>query len=317
MIALGIAMGLSPVLPTVGHRSVALSSPVLMVTPQTGGDVADQSLSSLPRAADRPAPPFKIDPNALGVVVTADSALVIDGATGRVLFEKQADTPRSIASITKLMTALVFLEHNPGWQTTVTITAADATNGGVSLLSVGQEVSVRDLFYAMLVRSVNSAASALARSTGLSEGEFTAAMNAKAASLGMASAVFIEPTGLHARNQASAVDVAKLVSAALAETAITNATTLPSFRLTTVNGDQQLLESTDQLLGSFLNTNGYQIIGGKTGHIDNAGYSFTVVVADRDGHQIISVVLGSASLDDRFTDTKALVNWAFSHYRWP
>lgn len=265
----------------------------------------------LPLAPSRPTPPRLVTAASPAIELTAESGIAVDGATGAVLWEKDADTPRPIASITKLMTALVFLDHNPGWDAPVTVTAADQSEGGVQFFPVGETVTVRDLFYVALTRSVNSAADALARSTGLSPAEFTAAMNAKALELGMTQSVFIEPTGLHTRNVATARDVARLAQAAFAVPAIANATMMDTY--TTSTG--RVAESTDWLLSSVLNQPPYQIMGGKTGYLVEAGYCFTAAV-ERSGQTVFSVVLGSSGIETRFTDSEKILRWIFENYQW-
>ena len=123
--------------------------------------------------------PEKVDPTSLGIEVTAKSVLVVDLKSGAILFSKNSDEKRSIASITKLMTALVFLENNPGWDEIITVKESDKRNGGLAKLWPEEEVKVIDLFNLTLVSSTNEAAIALARSTSLSEEKFVELMNKK------------------------------------------------------------------------------------------------------------------------------------------
>jgi D-alanyl-D-alanine carboxypeptidase len=283
------------------------------ISQQQGGDQVGEN--KLPQAADKPIPQ-KINQNSLGVEVTARSGVVIDWESGEVLWEKNSFTQQSIASLTKLMTALVFLEYNPGWEKKVTVTAEDQREGGAAFFVVGDEVTVRDLFYVTLVRSINCSAAALVRSTGLAEGDFVKAMNQKAKDLGLKNTNFVDPTGLEVGNISNAQEVAILLQQALNNNAIANATTLSSHTAKILNkNENRVAQNTDWLLGSFLNQKPYQIVGGKTGYLDEAGYCLSLGV-EREGKKVISVVLGSDSLENRFNDTKGLIDWVFRNYSW-
>ncbi|MFA5358845.1 MAG: serine hydrolase [Patescibacteria group bacterium] len=287
--------------------------PILLV--QSGGDEIG-SAGHLPLAANKEINPDKVNENSLGIETSARSGVAVDGKTGKVLWEKNSSQIRSIASLTKLMTALVFLDHNPGWDSKIKITTEDQHEGGVAFFAIGEEVTVRDLFYSALSRSINSAAAALARSTGLNEKDFVFAMNQKADELGMVNSHFIEPTGLHTGNVATAIDVVILLREALSKTAIANATTLTAYTTEILNKDlERTADNTNLLLKSFLNKPPYKILGGKTGYLVEAGYCLAIGVEKSD-HQIYSVVLGSDSIGSRFTDTKAIVDWVFSNYSW-
>jgi len=278
-----------------------------------GGDIIT---NQLPTAEDKKIPE-KTNSESLGVVVTATSGIVVDSSTGKVLWEKDSAKIRPIASLTKLMTALVFLDNNPGWDKEVVIDPTDRCDDGSGFLYVGESLSERDLFNATLVRSINIGAAALARSTGVSEEDFVAQMNAKAKKLGMASTTFFEPTGLSAKNMSTAEDLVILVKEALDRPEISQATVLSKYEANIINKKiKRSVDNTDWLLSSFLNQAPYRIVGGKTGYLEEAGYCLGLVV-ENGGHQVISVMLGSNSLENRFNDTKAAVDWVFSNYRWP
>jgi D-alanyl-D-alanine carboxypeptidase len=128
----------------------------------------------LAAAAAKPIPraPVKKDPSRVGVETSAKAVTVVDWASGAPLFEKNADEPTPIASITKLMTALVVLDGSPDWQRAVTFAADDERPGGIPYLIPGEEVTVENLFNMSLIASANGATVALARSTGLSDEEY-------------------------------------------------------------------------------------------------------------------------------------------------
>ena len=257
--------------------------------------------------------PYRLNNGSLGVKLTAVSAMVVDKKTGSVLWQKNPAEARPLASLTKLLTALVFLDHNPGWETEITIQQSDYREGGRIRIYNGERMYVRDLFNASLVASSNNATAALARSTGLSEEEFAGAMNRKAAELGMSDSEFFEPPGLDPANKSTAVDIIKLAQAALTNPFIIAATSQPDYHFSIINAPRNYtLENTDRLLNSYL-----KITSGKTGYLDEAGYCLVSSVQGGQGQEVLVVVLGSESEDSRFAEVKALAQWAFDNYRWP
>ncbi len=255
--------------------------------------------------------PHKIDNNSWGVKITAQAAAVMDKETSLVLWQKNADQVRSLASITKLMTVLVFLDHNPGWDQVISMEQQDETSEIQPNILRGESVTVRDLFNVTLVASDNNTAKALARSTGLSQEEFVKEMNNKALALKMSQSHFVEPTGLDAGNQATALDVLKMAQAAFAKSEIQKAVIQKNYSLVTQGGRSQKVVSTNNLLRSYLD-----IKAGKTGYIEAAGYCLVVEVANDDEQEILTVVLGSTAHENRFQDAKILSGWVFENYEW-
>jgi len=264
--------------------------------------------------------PTKIsDYSSLGVKVTARSFMVVEPETGAVLYEKNSQEPRSIASITKLMTALVFLEYNPGWDSEYTITQNDFRAGAVPSLNVGEKVKVRDLFYAMMVASSNEAAAALAYSTGLSEKEFIDQMNLRAYLLEMNNTTFADPTGLDSNNKSTAENLIKLIDVAFSHSEVRKAAGTKSYEVNILNKNaKRVLISTDKILKDEFGFKNdiYRLEAGKTGYLDSAGYCFASQVRDQNGRRLLIAVLGSSSTYDRFTDTKSLAYWVFNNFKW-
>ena len=257
------------------------------------------------------AAPYRISDFSLGMKVTALSAIIVDAESGIILWQKNPDQVQPIASLTKLISVLVFLDYNPGWETEVTVTSADLRAGGH--IYQGEKLTVRDLFNLALIPSSNSAIMALTSSTGLSKEEFTARMNQKAAALDMKQAKFSEPTGLSPENVASATDIIKLARTAFSREEIRNITIQQEFTFQVLNNKRSAtVKNTDKLLGSYLKIN-----AGKTGSLDEAGYCLVSEVVGPAGQKIFVVVLGSLSDSDRFQDLKALAQWAFDNYFWP
>jgi len=262
--------------------------------------------------------PQKKPDASLGVEVTAESVLVVDKKTNKILYEKNSGQARSIASLTKLMTALVFLDHNPGWDEVVTISGDDYREGGISYFIAGEQVTVKDLFYGTLVASANEGAAALVRVTGMNPEEFVAQMNAKAQALGLTNTVFADATGLRDANQSTAAEVAVVLRAALGRPEIAGAISSESYNIDIINkGVSRQIVNTNKILGQQFGLDNiqYWVEAGKTGYLEAAGYCLASQVKNGD-NKVLVVVLGSKSLQDRFTDTKSLAYWVFNNYFW-
>ncbi|OGL71752.1 hypothetical protein A3C17_02960 [Candidatus Uhrbacteria bacterium RIFCSPHIGHO2_02_FULL_53_13] len=260
--------------------------------------------------------PRRVDTDALGVVTNAPSFVVRDVESGVTLLSGVPSEPRPMASITKLMTALVFLDDPTfNLERRGTVLREDVRDGGRWYIRFGDEVSFDQMLSVMLVGSGNNETLALVRELGLSEETFVARMNTIATELGMYDTVFVDPVGLGAGNLSTAYDVTQLLDAALANETIAERVRLPSYTFESRTGNTYVVEATDQLLDSYINRSPYAIHGGKTGFTDEAGACLTIRI-ERDGHSIDVTVLGAASIDGRFQDVKALTDWAFSVYEW-
>ncbi len=258
---------------------------------------------------------IKLNPEAQELVLGAEKGVVASLDNRIFFYSKNADQKQPIASITKLMTALVFLKNNPGWDNVYTITASDHVEGGKLNLFLGDEVKVRDLFHTSLIASDNGATLALVHASKLSEEEFVRKMNEEAKALGLSQTSFVDPVGLSDKNVSTAREVAKLAKVALSDPEIMAATSQKEYRYETIQGREKLVESTDYLLFDSFN-NSFEVLGGKTGYTDKAGYCFVGRFRDSSGREIISVVLNSAGKNDRFRESKSLVNWVFKNYFW-
>ncbi|NIP32508.1 hypothetical protein GWN26_03335 [Candidatus Saccharibacteria bacterium] len=274
------------------------------------GDIA---VAALPKADEIPEP-MKINKESLGIKTTASNVIVADLATGKILFEKNADEPRSIASITKLMTALVFLDNNPGWDEMITV--KNALTIGNNNFYAGERVKAKDLFNSALVGSDNTAARNLAYATGMNMDEFIIKMNEKAQAMELDEASFVDPVGLDPKNQASALDVIKILRSTVEYEEVLAATTKKAHEFRSVSGDYHYIKTTNDLLSSFINKKPYAVIAGKTGSLLAAGYCLAMVV-ENDGHAVLIVSLNSESDGARFQDVKSLAYWVFENYEWP
>lgn len=223
---------------------------------------------------------------------------------GRTLWERDPEAERAMASITKVMTALVVLENaDPDEVVTISTNAAAVKESGVDLVA-GQSYTVQQLLEAMLVPSANDAAYALAEHVAGSEDAFVQMMNAKAVDLGLDETAFTNPHGLdEPGHHTSAEDIATLTSVAMADARFVAIVATPAI---TING--KLWESSNKLLGSYDGANGV-----KTGWTDDAGYSL-VASAQRAQIGLVAVVLGASSENERFVEARRLLDWGFQHY---
>jgi D-alanyl-D-alanine endopeptidase (penicillin-binding protein 7) len=233
--------------------------------------------------------------------VYARHAIVVDPRTGEVLYEKNAGSSVPIASLTKLMTALVFLEQKPDLDRKVEVTRAEITGAGRTRLRNREHVRLGDLLHMSLMCSDNCATRVLVRESGLSLEDFLARMNRKGIQLGLTHSRFVETTGLDERNVSTAADVARLMQAASAEPLIRDISTTRSYSF-----------RSDRLPHAVYNTNRllysrYEILGGKTGFISEAGYCFATWLRDQ-GRDLIAVVLGAPTNATRFADVVRMVN---------
>ncbi len=291
----------------------AIGVPVAPPSDVVGGAVRAYT-QTLPQANLRG--PEKVRVESLGVVTDAPTVLVRDVRSGVALLQQETTQRRPIASITKLMTAIVLVEDY-AWALTdaATVLREDVRNGGRWYIRFSDKVSMGDLFSVMLSASGNNETMALVRSVGASEAEFVGKMNAKAQALGMKETTFADPIGLSPKNMSTAQDVLVMMRRALDHNEIASRIHTARVAFTSVLGYDYDIEGTNELLASFLNAPPYRVVGGKTGFTDEAGFGLVVRVAQGEVDLDI-VVLGAAQPDGRFEDVKDIVSWAFDVYRW-
>jgi D-alanyl-D-alanine endopeptidase (penicillin-binding protein 7) len=250
-----------------------------------------------------------------GLHNTADSldlkssvALVLDQDTNEVLFSKNSQAVLPIASLTKLMTALVVTEAKLPLDEMLTVTQddVDTEKGSRSRLRVGTTLSREEMLHLALMSSENRAAHALGRYYPGGLDAFVEAMNGKAQSLGMVDTHYVEPTGLSSRNQSSARDLAALVKAAHEHQIIRDFSTSPEYEVELGNRPAQF-RTTNSLVKSPLWEIGLQ----KTGFINEAGRCL-VMQAKLAGRQLIMVFLDSAGKYSRLGDAERVRRWISS-----
>ena len=249
----------------------------------------------------------KIEAQAMmaGPLLTSQSALIFNNKTGEILYQKNADRVMPIASISKLMSAMVVLDARLDMNERITITAdeIDRLKGTGSRLAVGTTLTRGELLHLSLMSSENRATHALGRTYPGGMSAFVAAMNAKAQSLGMHSSRFYEPTGLNFQNVSTANDLNRMVAAASKYPLIRKNTTSNYGSVWTANGRQNYKNS-----NALVREGSWNIELQKTGYIREAGRSM-VVKANVQNQPITIVLLNSPTSTTRVNDARKIESW--------
>jgi D-alanyl-D-alanine carboxypeptidase (penicillin-binding protein 5/6) len=298
-VALVVALVVAAQAVLIGLASAQLSPPPPTPVPPDG------SLSPFPQSLDTPADASR-PPD-----LSAPSGILVDLDTGQVLFAKDADSQRPIASLTKIMTGLLVLEEsNPADLVTVAPDAVipEDDRAGISALGleVGEQITVEDLLFSLLLQSANDAAVALADHVSGSETQFVKDMNARAAALGMRRTRFRSPNGLDDRGFSTARDLMTLTRTAMAIPRFDDIVSTMFHTIPSPDGGAREIQNRDALLWLYAGATGV-----KTGYTSRAGYCM-VATAERDGRRLIAVVLGAPG--DAFSDAAALLDHGFAAF---
>lgn len=248
------------------------------------------------------------NPNStVGLQLASSKALIVNQETGETLYAKSTNTPTPIASITKLMTAMVMLDMHLPMDELVTVSDADVDTlkNTTSRLRVGTTLTRKEMLQLALMSSENRAAFAVARTTAIGIPAFVAAMNRKAAELGMTHTHFADPTGLNSENVSTAEDLVKMVKAAYQYDEIRADSTSHSHDVP-VAGVRQAVEFRNT---NILVRNGEWDIGlSKTGYISEAGRCL-VMQAQIASQPLIIVLLDSYGKYSRIGDAQRIRKW--------
>ncbi|HEY5950327.1 MAG TPA: serine hydrolase [Kofleriaceae bacterium] len=239
------------------------------------------------------------------------SAVVLDSATGQVVFDKQADAVRPIASLTKIFVALVLRKHRldlEGWSEITDEDAKIAEGGAGTRLLRGETFRNLDLLHAMLLVSDNRVPTALARSVLLSPRELLDEMNALAAKLGLEHTKFDDVTGISG-NQSTARELAIAMQEVLRDPALARIMRTRYARITS-QSEAVTIEYKSTVLPLW--SKQYKIRGGKTGTTDAAGHCM-VIGAEIDGRAVTIALLGGDTANSRFLDFARVAHWLDTH----
>lgn len=265
-------------------------------------------LYTLPFTAPTPAP-FPIHTSGFypGLEIAARSIVILDLGSAATLFSRNEHVPMSPASTTKILTALVVMDH---YELDDIVTVQTAIHDGqVMGLVPGERITVENLLYGALVQSGNDAAWALAEHFPGGVEKFVEAMNLKAKEIHLVNSYFTNPVGFDDPSHTmTAADLATLASFALTNKTIAKIVGIPQITISDVTHTYfHPLTNVNQLLGKIPGVGGI-----KTGWTEEAGENLVTLI-ERNGHRVIIVVLKSG---DRFAETAQLINWVFTSYTW-
>lgn len=241
--------------------------------------------------------------------INSRAAIVYERSSGKILYGKEENEKRKMASTTKIMTAIVVLE-NTNLDDIVTISSkAEGTGGSRLGLHKDDKISIQDLLYGLLLCSGNDAAVALAEHVSGDLSNFANMMNSKATSLGLSSTHFVTPHGLDDDNHyTTAYELALITNYALKNDVFANLVKTKTYTIS-INNHPKTLSNTNELLG---NLDG--VYGVKTGFTNGANRCLVTAVK-RDNMDIICIVLGADTKKDRTKDSINLINYSFNNFK--
>ncbi|MGH9385368.1 MAG: D-alanyl-D-alanine carboxypeptidase family protein [Vicinamibacterales bacterium] len=292
--------------PARAQTKSSYSAPTAKARRATVSRARAQAAARAKDVRDAQTPRFRVDEFGREVPdVRAEAAIIYNPETNEVLWADHAEDLRSIASITKVMTALVFLDSGADLSMPVTVQRSDVSRASTTYLRAGYNLTAADLLNLLLIGSDNAAARALARVSPYGPAGFIDQMNEKAKLLGLTSTRYADPSGLLAENVSSAYDLARLIAYSAADERIggimrkTSFTTLAGKRTISASSTNQLIKNGD-----------IDVLGGKTGFISRSGYCLATLLRLPQTGQLVSVVvLGAKSNASRFWETRHLFNW--------
>ena len=257
-----------------------------------------------------------ISAGAVELEVAGKSALLMDAATGTVLYEKNAHEKLAPASVTKVMTLLLIMEAIDSgkiqWEDTVTASEAAAAKGGSQIyLKVGETMTVTDMVKSIAVSSANDCACAMAEHLAGSEDAFVGLMNEKARELGMNDTNFVNCTGLDDGPNADEHKTSAFDIALMSRELLTNHPDIKRFTtiwMDTVRNGEFGLSNTNKLIRFYSGATGL-----KTGFTSGAGYCLSAT-AEREGMELIAVVMGAETSQIRNTACKQLLDYGFANF---
>ena len=286
----------------IGNAGIAVAKPISGIF---NGSESKSNNQPISESSYLPQPKAKPDFKKFNTI--ASQALIYDTDSGVKLLEKDIDTPKPIASLTKLMTALIIMEdHKPSEIVTVGKLPILGLEDQKMGLVEGEEIEVGELLKALLIYSANDAANALAIYDSESIENFSIKMNDKATQWGLTKTKFEDPSGLSPNNTSSANDLLKIASILSVNDTFKNITSTAYTKVSNLSGKSYDITTTNKILGLG------GVVGMKTGFTLEAGQCL-ITAAQRNGRRIITIVLNSP---DRFQESKNMVEWSFKNYIW-
>lgn len=245
-----------------------------------------------------------IDSRRSDAAVRASSAILYSTDTNSIVYEQRAFERRPLASITKLMTAMVAIDHGIPWEREANILPQEYVQGGELILAPGEMVTMNDLFVASLLGSANNATLAYVRQLGISKEDFVREMNRKAIELGLEQTEFVDVTGLSPKNTSTAYEIVKMAHHAFSQYPdISRVTSLREYPFKVRgSGREHTIHNTNRLVKEGL----LSVAGSKTGFLYEAGYC--LVIEGVDAYKgLVAVVLDTPSEEGQFTEILRLL----------
>ena len=248
--------------------------------------------------------------------IGAKNIVLLDSDSKLQLFSQRQNEQVPIASLTKIMTAILVMDGNK-FDEVVTMTPEDINVVGSRIgFAPGEKIKVSELLKALLMMSSNEAGLALARTAAVTVPAFVLQMNERARTLGLTQTSYDDPHGLSLKSVSSAFDQAILLSYALKYPLFREIVGMPQTTAVSIDGRAHDLTNSNRLVTNEMRLDG--ILGGKTGYTNEAGHCLASAAA-REGHTIISVILNTASPLNSASaaESKKLIDWGFANYAWP
>ncbi len=299
--------------------SVLILSSMMISCFSTIAVASSQDVATFRRNKDVVWPTFSGD-------LYSKNAILLDANSGCLLYDKGSDEKIYPASLTKILTALVVIEYVSSLDDVFVFSASaiteDIDRDSTTIGAVyGDRLTIKEGLYCLLLASANDVANALAEHIAGNNRDFALLMNDLAKRIGCTNSNFVNPSGIHNENHYSTCsDLAKIVSYALKYELFTQITSAISYRHAPIRkykdpkNSNNVVYNTDRMLAT---TNPYYvkgIISGKTGHTELAGYNLSTVVK-QNNTTLIAITCNSQKINQRYADTKQIVNWAFNNFK--
>lgn len=243
-------------------------------------------------------------------VIEASAAIAVDLGSGEILYKKNIHERLQFASLTKIMTAVIAVEENNLDEVVKISDKAANTIGSQMYLYKDEEIQLQNLIYGLIVHSANDAAIAIAEHNAGSEEEFVKKMNKRAKQLRLRNTNFSNPIGFdHNKNYSSVYDLSVLSKYAYQKKILRHASSFSNIEVKSNSGGiKHNLENTNKILDNYLGFKGF-----KTGRTDIAGECFIGIAENKEGREIMTIVLNSPN---RFKESKIMADWVFRSYVW-
>lgn len=242
------------------------------------------------------------------------STVTVDIDNSQILFSYNEKEPLAMASLTKMMTAIVALENLPNLDAVVTVSRQAALVEGSKMhLWIDEKITLRDLLYGLILKSGNDAALAIEEyyNSLASNNNFIEKMNDKAKTLGLKNTQFFDSAGI-AENKSTALELSMLLDYALRNKTFAQIASTVQYNTKALNGSlEHNMTTTNRLLRTRADT-----IAGKTGYSETANYNFINAFRSPQNHRIVVVVLGASDHDSRFDECNKIIDWVYGAYRW-